>query len=153
MLPSLFDALKVSQLDKKLSVFSGFEVPSNGWINLIRKTLGMTFAHLAKSYNTSPQVIKKFEQNEVDGTITLNTLKKIAATMDCKLIYAFVPNVSFEKIIDDRAEKVAEYMINRVSNSMSLESQLLREDEIKRQKIELKHDLKKDLRKIWKYEV
>lgn len=148
-----FNNLIITQLDKKLSIFSGFEVPRNGWISLIRKTLGMTFAHLAKKYKTSPQVIKKFEQNEVDGTITLNTLKKIASIMECELVYAFVPNVSLEKIIDDRAEKVAETLINRVSNTMSLESQLPKEDEIRRQKIELKHDLKKDLKKLWKYEV
>ncbi|MCX6166060.1 MAG: helix-turn-helix domain-containing protein, partial [Ignavibacteriae bacterium] len=90
-----FESLKISQLDKKISVFSNFEIPKSGWINIIRKTLGMTYSTLAKKANTSPQVIKKFEQNEIEGKITLNTLKKIASAMNCKFVYAFVPEVSF----------------------------------------------------------
>ena len=148
-----FDSLKIVQLDKKLSVFSNLEVPKSGWINLIRKTLGMTYAQLAKRTKTFPQVIKKFEQNETEDKITLNTLKKIASAMNCKFVYAFVPNVSFAKIIDDRVEDVSEDMIKRVSNTMSLESQLLKDDEILRQKNELKVELKNNLKNIWKYEI
>jgi predicted DNA-binding mobile mystery protein A len=148
-----FENLKIAQLDKKLGVFSNFEVPQSGWINVIRKTLGMTYAQLAKRVKTSPQVIKKFEQNEIEDKITLNTLKKIASAMNCKFVYAFVPNISFEKIIDDRANVVSDALIKRVSNTMSLESQLPHTDEMLRQKNELKIDLKKNLKNIWKYEI
>lgn len=148
-----FESLKISQLDKKLNVFSNFEVPQSGWINIIRKALGLTYAQLAKRVNTSPQVIKKFEQNEAAGKITLNTLKKIASAMNCRFVYAFVPIVSFEKIIDDRVEKVSDAIIKRVSGTMSLESQLPQDDEILRQKNELKVDLKKNLKNLWKYEI
>ncbi|MDD5360933.1 MAG: mobile mystery protein A [Ignavibacteria bacterium] len=148
-----FENLKISQLDKKVSALSNFEVPKTGWIYLVRKTLGMTFAYLAKKYNTSPQVIKKLEQNEIDGSITLNTLHKIAGIMHCRFVYAFVPEGSFEKIIDDSIEKVSENMINRVSNTMSLESQLPGKNEIQRQKNELKNNLKMNYKKIWKYEI
>jgi len=148
-----FDSLKIVQLDKKLSVFSNFEVPKSGWINIIRKTLGMTYAQLAKRAKSSPQVIKKFEQNEIEGKITLNTLKKIASAMNCKFVYAFVPDTSIQKTIDYRIEKVSDAIIKRVSNTMSLESQLPHDEEIRRQKNELKIDLKKNLKNIWKYEI
>jgi len=145
--------LKIKHLDKKVSVFSGFEIPEKGWINAVRKTLGLTFSQLGKRINTTPQVIKKFEQNEFEGKITLNTLKKIASSVDCRLVYAIVPNTSFENIIDTNAEKIAGKIINRVSDSMNLESQSIEKEEIQRQLDEIKFELKRNPKKIWKYEI
>jgi predicted DNA-binding mobile mystery protein A len=148
-----FDSLKISQLDKKLRVFKNFEVPKFGWINVIRKTLKMTYAQLANRVKTSPQVIKKFEQNEVDGKITLNSLRKIASAMNCKLVYAIVPEISLEETINNKIEQVSDSLINKVSYSMSLESQKPDKEEIDRQKNELKWELRKNLKKLWKYEI
>ena len=145
--------LKIKQLDKKVSDLSEFKIPEKGWINTIRKTLGLTFAQLGKRINTTPQVIKKFEQNEFEGKITLNTLKKIASSVDCRLVYAIVPKISFENIIDTNAEKIAGKIINRVSDSMNLESQSIEKEEIQRQLDEIKFELKRNPKKIWKYEI
>ena len=145
--------LKIRQLDKKLNIFSNFEVPKVGWINFIRKTLGITFEQISNKLNTSAQVIKKFEQNEIEGTITLNTLKKVASAMDCKLVYAFVPDGSFEKNINTRIDRIANSLVSRISGSMSLESQLPNQDEILRQKEDINNHLKHNIKLIWKYEV
>ena len=55
--------LKIRQLDKKLNIFSNFEVPKVGWINFIRKTLGITFEQISNKLNTSahlfPMVLLK----------------------------------------------------------------------------------------------
>ena len=45
--------LKIRQLDKKLNIFSNFEVPQVGWINFIRKTLGITFEQISNKLNTN----------------------------------------------------------------------------------------------------
>jgi predicted DNA-binding mobile mystery protein A len=146
--------LKVSQLDRKLKDFSNTEIPQSGWINVVRNTLNITFSYIAKKLNTSPQVIKKFEQNEVEGTITINTLKKVADAMECDLVYAFVPKAgSFENLIDNRAEQISDSLISRASNSMDLEMQNVSEEEIISQKMNFKNELKQNLKKLWKYEI
>jgi len=146
--------LKVSQLDRKLKAFSSSELPQSGWINIARNTLNITFSYIARKLNTSPQVIKKFEQNEVDGSITINTLKKVADAMDCNLVYAFVPKAgSFENLIDKRAEVVAELLISRASASMDLELQSVNDGDSQNQKTQMKNELKHNLKNLWKYEI
>lgn len=148
-----FKSLEISQLDKKLLVFKNFEIPKDGWIKTVRKSLSMTYYALAKKVSKAPQEIKIFEKNEVEGKITLNTLKKIAASLNCRLVYAFVPEESFEKMIDDRINEIADSIVGRVSNTMMLESQKPGDDVLIRQRNALVHSLKSDLKKIWKYEI
>jgi predicted DNA-binding mobile mystery protein A len=146
--------LKVSQLDRKIQGISNSDLPQTGWINVVRNTLNITFAYIAKKLNTSPQVIKKFEQNEIEGSITINTLKKVADAMECNLVYAFVPKAgSFEGLIDNRAEQISELLISRASNSMDLEMQSVNDGENLNHKSQMKSELKQNLKNLWKYEV
>ena len=148
-----FKSLEISQIDKKLGLFKNFEIPKEGWIKTIRKSLSMTYNVLARKNSMSPQVIKIFENNEINGSITLNTLKKIAASLNCRLVYAFAPDESFEKMIDDRINMIADTLVGKVSDTMMLESQKPGDDVLKRQRNELVHSLKSDYKKIWKYEI
>jgi len=148
-----FKSMEISQIDKKLGLFKNFEIPKEGWIKTIRKSLSMTYNILARKNSMSPQVIKIFEKNEIKGSITLNTLKKIAASLNCRLVYAIVPDESFEKMIDDRINKIADTLVGKVSDTMMLESQKPGDDVLKRQRNELVHSLKSDYKKIWKYEI
>jgi predicted DNA-binding mobile mystery protein A len=147
--------LKVNQLDESLKNLRNLEVPLKGWIYKVRNTLDITFSYIANRLNTSPQVIKKFEQNEAEGSITINSLRKVAEAMDCNLVYAFVPkDGSFENLIDNKTDRVSEYIISRTSNSMNLEMQKLNKSAISKQKKQMKHDLVKDnLKNLWKYEI
>ena len=73
--------LLIEQLERKLKVFSGSDtvvVPDSGWVNTIRTTLNMTLEQLGKKLNMTKQGIKKLEDNESAGTITLNSLKEVA---------------------------------------------------------------------------
>lgn len=148
-----FKSLEISQIDKKLSLFKNFEIPKVGWIKTIRKSLSMTYNVLAKRTSKSPQEIQIFEKNEIEGAITLNTLKKIAASLNCRFVYAFVPEESFEKMIDDRINKIADTLVGRVSDTMMLESQKPGDDVLKRQRDELVNSFKSDYKKIWKYDI
>ena len=152
-----FNHIKIKQLDRKLKrniSLSKIELPREGWIKEIRKALKMSYSQLAKRLSVTPNAIKKFEDSEMQGTISLNSLNKIANAMDCRVVYAFVPNESFEKIIDNQIDKVAEKMVQRVYHSMRLEDQNLSDEILKEQLNELKYDLKNNFSsKIWNYEV
>ena len=81
-------------------------------------------------------------------------MEKIAEALNCKFVYAIVPNDSLENIIDLQVENFAEKMIKRVSHSMLLESQSVSDKEIKEKVNELKRSLKDKLSsKIWNDEI
>jgi len=150
-----YSNIKLSQLDQKVKSLSNIDLPRKGWINKVRTSLDISYAYLAKKLNSSPQLVNIFENNEVDGTITLNTLKKVAEALDCNLVYAFVPkDKSFEKLVENKADKIADYIISRTSNSMNLEMQKLSKPEILRQKKQMKNDiLQNNLKNLWKYDI
>lgn len=153
----MFDQIKIKQLDRRFKekiLLSEIEIPRNGWIREIRTALKMTYKHLSKKLSMTPSAIIKFENNEVRGTINLNSMYKIAEALNCKFVYAMVPNDSLENIIDLQVEKIAEKMIMQVSHSMLLESQSVRNKEINEQLYDLKRSLKDNLSsKIWNNEI
>ncbi|HEY5125597.1 MAG TPA: mobile mystery protein A [Ignavibacteria bacterium] len=152
-----YNLLKIRQLDNKLRIVKEVldeNVPPKGWIYEIRNALQLTFGQLSRRIGISAPTIKVFENSEVKGTITLNSLRKFAESVNCKLVYAIVPNESLEKIIDNQIEKVAGGVVKRTSHSMNLENQNINSEEEKKQAEELKINLKaKFSSKIWNYEV
>jgi len=152
-----YNLLKIRQLDKKFEIIKKVideNVSPKGWIYEIRNALKLTFGHLSKRIGISAPTIKVFENSEVKGTITLNSLRKFAESVNCKLVYAIVPNESLEKIINNQIEKVADGIVRRTSHSMNLENQNINSEEEKKQIEELKINLKANFSsKIWNYEV
>ena len=150
-----YSNIKLSQLDQKIKSLANIEIPLKGWINKVRTSLDISFAYLAKKLNTSPQLVNIFENNEVEGTITLNNLKRVADALDCNLVYAFIPkDKTFEKLVEKRAARITEHIISRTSNSMNLEMQKLSKSEILRQKKQMKSDLlQNNLKNLWKYDI
>ena len=102
----------IEQLDKKLKPFSETNkvlVPDRGWVHTIRTTLNMTMAQLGAKLNITRQGVKKIEESEANGSITLNSLKDAANAMDLKLVYALVPkNGTVNDLIKIKAEKLAQ---------------------------------------------
>ena len=94
-----YQNLKLLQLDNKLKSkdFKESEVTSRGWIWEIRTALGMSHTQLAKRLGISAPTVAGFEKSEVDGRITLNSLRKIAKAMKCKLVYCIVPETSLKE--------------------------------------------------------
>ena len=146
--------LKVRQLDQKLSsigaLLSG--VPKyNSWFQIIREALFMPTRYLAKKMNVSNGRVSQLQKGEIDGSITLRNLQKLAEAVDCKLIYVFVPKEPLETIIANQAKKIAAAQINRVSHSMSLEDQATSNQNLKLQYEELLIELQsKNIKKLWK---
>lgn len=133
-----FKALMVSQLDDALEAYrlaARITRPANGWIKAIREAIGMTKAQLAQRAQLSPSTVNSLERSEARGAITLESLEKLARALDCRLVYAIVPNGArtLEQLVHERAELVARRQHSRVSHTMRLEEQGLDERQEKRQ--------------------
>lgn len=146
--------LLIEQLDQKLQSFSESRkvlVPERGWINTIRTTLNMTMAQLGAKLNITRQGVKKIEQSEAHGSITLNSLKDVAHAMDLKLVYALVPkNGTISDLIETKAEKLAQNIVLRTNQNMKLEDQGIGDEKIAKITKELAEDIKREMRKsLW----
>lgn len=119
--------LVIRQLDKRMQTLlplHELEVPKEGWIALIRKTLNMSLRQLGQRLSVTPQGMKKIECNEADGGITLNALREAGNALNMKLVYGFIPKEgSVEKMIENRAKDLARKIVMRTSTTMKLEDQ------------------------------
>jgi predicted DNA-binding mobile mystery protein A len=115
-----------SGLDRRLKNFtpvSRFALPVRGWTRAIRAALGMSSAQLAKRLGIAQPSVIALEQSEVKGTIQLATLRRVAAALDCTLVYSLVPNQPLEAMVRDRARLFARRRIEPIAHSMVLERQ------------------------------
>jgi predicted DNA-binding mobile mystery protein A len=97
--------------------------PVLGWTRAIREALGMSTAQLARRLRIKQPSLVALEQSEAKGTIELATLRRVAAALDCTLVYALVPNKPLEKMVRDRARDFVMKRLEPVRHSMLLENQ------------------------------
>lgn len=146
--------LLIDQLDQKLQPFSesrNVQVPERGWINAIRTTLNMTMAQLGAKLNITRQGVKRIEDSEANGTITLNSLRDVAMAMDLKLVYALVPkNETINDLIQTKAENLAQKIVLRANQNMKLEDQGIGDEKMAKTIAELANEIKREMRKsLW----
>ncbi|MBI4203835.1 MAG: mobile mystery protein A [Betaproteobacteria bacterium] len=146
--------LKLEQTDQLLRPWrrlTDTAKPRGGWIRAVREALGMTTVQLAKRLGVTQQAVTAFEKNEATGKITLESLEKLASAMDCRIVYAVVPNASpLAEMRRARARALAERQVKRVSHSMKLEDQGVGAREEKRQLEQLTDELLRGSpRKLW----
>ncbi len=108
-------------------------------------------AQLGVKLNITRQGVKKLEDNEVNGSISLNSLRQTAEALEFRLVYALVPkDGSIQNLIDQKAEDLARKIVLRAHQSMTLENQAITEKKIKLAISELSEELKRDLNKsLW----
>jgi predicted DNA-binding mobile mystery protein A len=119
-------ALSRSHLDQRFKepgTVTKLTPPVRGWIQAIRKALGMTTVQLAKRLRIRQPSVVALEQSEAKGTIELATLRRVAEALDCTLVYALVPNRPLETMVRDRARAFARELLGSVEHSMLLEDQ------------------------------
>lgn len=99
--------------------------PATGWARVIREALGMTRDQLARRIGLRGSSVATLERSEAAGTITLESLDRLARGMGCKVVYAIVPadGGSLEEIVRRRAVDVAAERLSRVTHTMALEDQ------------------------------
>ena len=97
--------------------------PHRGWVRAVRSALGMSQDALAARMGVSHTAIAHLESAELAGGVTLTTLGRVAAALDCTLVYALVPNTTLEDTLLREARRGAAERRGYVSSTMALEAQ------------------------------
>ncbi len=101
----------------------GIPRPARGWVNGIRRALGMSEKQLGDRMGISQPSVHSLERSEADGTIRLSTLRRAAEALECELVYALIPRHSLDDLVTERARALARDELERVHQSMALEDQ------------------------------
>lgn len=120
------------QIDASLQRFSHLRKappPPKGWIRAIRNALGMTAKQLANRLGVAQQSVARIEKGELEGSVTIKTMRRIAECLDCVFVYGFVPRTSLAETVSRQARKVATERLTQVAQTMSLEDQALSKKE------------------------
>jgi predicted DNA-binding mobile mystery protein A len=144
--------LALEQLDEQLLPLKQAMpvVPRTGWVRTLRKALGLTVAQLAKKLGVVSSRVVKIESAELDGAVTLHTLYTVAEAMNCRMVYAFVPNDSLTHEITTKANKLAFEQLKRVEHTMQLEEQSVQKKQLTKHHEQLKNTiLSKDWKHLW----
>lgn len=148
--------LKIKQLDQhllKIKANQAEALPSEGWVRTIRKTLGMTLKQLAKRLCVDPSRVVKIETSELEGAVTLRTMRDVAEQLHCHFAYQFIPKTSLENDIKNRAKELAEITVKRTAHTMDLENQSIEKKWLEEQIIEMSQSiLQKSWRHLWEKE-
>ena len=113
----------------RLACMRDVQRPAKGWLRAIREALGMSGRQFARRLGVSAPWITALEKKELTGSVTINTMRQAAESLDCVFVYAVIPRESLEAIVRKRAEVLAEKRLARVSHSMLLEAQQLSDTE------------------------
>ena len=85
--------------------------PAQGWVREVRCALSMSTYELAARLGIVQSRACTIERAELDGSLRLKTLSRVAEALNCRLVYAFVPKESLEHIVRYQAElKAAELL-------------------------------------------
>lgn len=107
--------------------------PKGGWIKAIRNALGMTMKQLARRVGVSQPMVSQYERAETEDSITLATLRKVADSLGCDLVYGLVPRKPIGTMIENQARLVAARRVKKVHESMAMEDQSVAREELERQ--------------------
>jgi predicted DNA-binding mobile mystery protein A len=103
---------------------------SEGWIKTVRKALGMSGSQLAKRLGVTKGRVSQAESAELTGSATLKSMQSMAQAMDCRFVYAVIPEKEIESVIRDRAVLKAKEQIKAASTQMALEAQVLSDEQL-----------------------
>ncbi len=146
--------LLIEQFDRKLVPFieaGEVQIPDKGWIFGLRNTLNMTLEQLGRKLNITRQAVKRIENSEVYGTISINLLREVGQAMDMRFVYGFVPNHgSISNLIDKKSHELAKKIIQRTDHTMMLEDQATDKEYLNGAVEELAAQIRQELRRsIW----
>jgi predicted DNA-binding mobile mystery protein A len=124
--------------------------PHRGWLRAVREALGMTLKDVARQMGVTPATAAGFEKREADDTITLASLRRVAEAMNCRLVYAVVPEASLRETVRDRAARIVDERLARVGHTMRLENQSVPTADVADERERMIDDLLRDEpRSLW----
>ena len=125
------DKLAMKQIERRLKNLRSIAKDTNvrtGWIGYMRQAMCMTLRTLAKSTGLSPATVQQIEKREKAGRVTIETMQKIAAAMECDFVYAFIPKQELADFLKKKATAKATRIIREADVHMTLEDQRVSED-------------------------
>jgi predicted DNA-binding mobile mystery protein A len=137
-------------LDDRLDDLRGVvgQRPHAGWIRATRDALGMSGTELARRMGIAPQTLAQIEKNETSGSIRLETLERAARALNADLVYAVVPRIPLQQMVESQARDKARSQIGPIAHHSRLEDQALPDELDERQVEELAAKLM-DKRRLW----
>ena len=109
-LKNRLDLTRLAELDRQFCDFAKLQrnaTPRCGWAKTVRLALGMSSKALGERLGMTAQGVRKLEHAEANGTITLNTLARLADGLDCEVHYMFVPRTSLVEQVLNRTQEIA----------------------------------------------
>ncbi len=94
-------------IKKKWRRVRNAERPSLGWIRTIRLALEMSACQFARRLNVSESGVRKIEKSEVNDTIQIATLRRAAEALNCRFVYALIPEEPLEECVKLQRAKIA----------------------------------------------
>lgn len=119
--------------------------PPEGWLRTVRRALGMSGAQLARKMGLTRSQISQSEKNELSGAISLKTLQAMAEAMNCRVVYALVPNGTTKELIANQAQKKAAQLVRQTHIHMALESQALNPEQLRIEEERIKYELIREM--------
>ncbi|MCG2660930.1 MAG: mobile mystery protein A [Kiritimatiellae bacterium] len=110
---------------QRLTSLRGVSPPPKGWVRAIRNALGMTAKQLAGRLGIAQQAVARIEKDELSGSVTIKTMRRVAECLDCVFVCGFVPRSSLETSLRKQAQKFATKRLAQASQTMTLEDQAL----------------------------
>lgn len=146
--------LQIEQLESRIKLLQPMlQVPNppTGWIKAVRLALGMSLQQLASKLGITKQSVLEIEIREMEGALTLKSLRETARALDMELVYGFVPKEgSLDMYIENKSSLLAEKIVSRTSNTMKLEDQQNSEKRIRKAIRERTLKIKQELPKaLW----
>ena len=118
------------KVNQAASLVEKVTVPPEGWLRTVRKALGMSAAQLARRLGKSRALVSNTEKAELEDRVTLKTMKVMAEAMNCRFVYAIVPENNIESVLQVRAQNKAQQRVSETSKHMALEQQSLSQEQI-----------------------
>lgn len=103
----------------------GLILPQEGWLRTVRNALSMSGAQLARRMSVTRALISNTEKAELSGGVTLKSMQQMAEAMNCRFVYAIVPEHEIEDVIAKRARDKAITQVKATTTHMALEDQAL----------------------------
>ncbi len=145
--------LRLRQLEERLEPWRAVREspsPRTGWIATIRQALGMGVNQLAQRLGVDPAAVIHLEKREAAGKVTLKSLRRAAEALNCKLVYALVPNEDPRSLLLTQARRIARTRLQRVGHTMGLEAQGVETEEVVHQEADLAMRLLREWpRSLW----